>query len=94
MKFYSDELKWIYDHVDDLKRIVMYLDVSIEHFFMRGENERQYRELDKKAHDLAFTFLMLLMGENIPKSLWSVGDYSEMYGLIMGCNDLEVTNDG
>ena len=44
-------------------------------------------------HDLAFSFLMVAMGEHIPKSLWSVGDYSDLYTLIDNAEELDVTDD-
>ena len=54
-----------------------------------------YKRADEQVHDLAFSFLMVAMGESIPKTLWSADDYSVLYGLIMDADgDLEVTNDG
>lgn len=93
MKLKSKELQWIYDNIDRFKQAVVALD------FARAWNvptdDVIRNRADEQVHDLAFSFLMVAMGENIPKTLWSVDDYSMLYGNIMDAKengDIEVTD--
>lgn len=92
MKLNNESLQWIYDHLSDLKQAVVTLDFARAHRTPLEDITR--RRADEAVHDLAFSFLMVAMGEHIPKTLWSIDDYSILYGLIMDdSNGLEVTND-
>lgn len=90
MKLHDKRLQWIYDHTDMLQRAVVVVDFCKQH---RTYGDETYQRADSLMHDLAFSFLMVAMGEHIPKSLWSVGDYSDLYTLIDNTKELDVTDD-
>lgn len=90
MKLHDKRLQWIYDHTDMLQRAVVVVDFCKQH---KAYGEATYQSADSLMHDLAFSFLMVAMGEHIPKSLWSVGDYSDLYTLIDNAEELDVTDD-
>lgn len=90
MKLHDKRLQWIYDHTDMLQRAVVAVDFCKQN---RTLGEETFRKADSLMHDLAFSFLMVAMGEHIPKSLWSVGDYSDLYTLIDNAEELDVTDD-
>ena len=93
MKLNDKSLQWIYDSIDRLKEAVVALDFAKQ--WHCAKEDMVYKRADEQVHDLAFSFLMVAMGESIPKTLWSADDYSVLYGLIMDADgDLEVTNDG
>lgn len=86
MKLNNENLNWIYQHLNELERTLVALDYSREH---RREFQESYTYADEKLHDLIFSFLMVAMGESIPRTLWSVADYSVLYGLIDENRDLD-----
>lgn len=86
MKLNSENLNWIYQHLDELERMLVVLDYSLEH---RKAFQESFKHADEKVHNLLFSFLMVAMGESIPRTLWSVADYSVLYGLIDGNRDLD-----
>lgn len=90
MKLNDERYQWIYDNIDELKQAVVVADFCKQN---RTLGEETYRKADSLMHDLAFSFLMVAMGEHIPKSLWSVGDYSDLYTLIDNAEELDVTDD-
>jgi hypothetical protein len=73
-----------------LQRAVVVVDFCKQH---REGRDVSYEKAKSMMHDLAFSFLMIAMGEHIPKSLWSVGDYSDLYTLIDNAEELDVTDD-
>ena len=94
MKLHNEELQWIYDNTERLKQAVVVLDAAKQ--WKIPADDRMRKEADELVHDLAFSFLMVAMGEHIPKSLWNVNDYSLLYGMLMDGNDsseIEITND-
>lgn len=91
MKLYNKELQWIFDSVDRFKEAVVALDFAKE--CGAGCDDLTRKKADEQVHDLAFSFLMVAMGGNIPKTLWSVRDYSELYGVIDDA-DLDMSDDG
>ena len=86
MKLNDESLNWIYQHLNELERTLVALDYSLEH---RRTFQESYTYADKKLHDLIFSFLMVAMGESIPRTLWGVADYSVLYGLIDENRDLD-----
>lgn len=89
MKLHDKRLQWIYDNTDMLQRAVVACDFCKQY---RTYGDETYQKADSLMHDLAFSFLMVAMGEHIPKSLWSVGDYSDLYTLIDNAEELDVTD--
>lgn len=90
MKLNDERYQWIYDNVDRLKQAVVVAD-----FCKHSRTiDDTFRNADEILHDLSFSFLMVAMGEHIPKSLWSVGDYSVLYGLLDDAEELDIRDDG
>ena len=95
MKLNDKQYQWIYDNIDRLKQALVTADFCRE-WRLSGIDSKAYRLADEQIHDLAFSFLMVAMGEHIPKTLWSVNDYSILYGIIDDAkdeNDLRITDD-
>lgn len=86
MKLNSENLNWIYQHLDELERMLVVLDYWLEH---RKAFPESFKHADEKVHNLIFSFLMVAMGESIPRTLWSVADYSVLYELIDENRDLD-----
>lgn len=91
MKLNDNTLQWIYDNIDRFKEAVVALDFAKK--WKCNCDDTVYKRANKQVHDIALSFLMLSMGESIPKTLWSADDYSVLYGLIMN-GDTDITNDG
>lgn len=91
MKLHDKRLQWIYDHTDMLQRAVAVVDFCKQH---RTYSDETFQRADSLMHDLAFSFLMVAMGEHIPESLWSVSDYSVLYGILDDAEELDMRDDG
>ena len=93
MKLNDKRYQWLYDKCNEMKRVLVTLDYLRQHREICSGSE-VYTKTNDKAHHLAFSFLMVLMGEHIPKTLWTVNDYSELYGIIDDKrDDLELMDD-
>lgn len=93
MKLNDKSLQWIYDNCEALKKAIVALDYCKQSKIAYSEN-RTYQKAISDVKGLAFSFLMVAMGEHIPKTLWSVSDYSVLYGLLDDHKDeLEITQD-
>ena len=88
MKLNDERYQWIYDNVDKLKQAVVVCDFCKQ----RRTLDDAFWKADELLHDLAFSFLMVAMGEHIPKSLWSVSDYSVLYGLLDDAEELDLSD--
>lgn len=78
-------LKWIADNADKLKETATVCDFCRRY----GILDDTYKKADRMLHDLAFSFLMVAMGEHLPKTLWSVDDYSVLYGVLREAEEEE-----
>lgn len=85
-KLNDESLNWIYQHLDELEQKLIVCDFARAH---RRAYPQPCSFVEDRLHDLIFSFLMVMMGENIPKTLWSVTDYSVLYGLIDENRDLD-----
>lgn len=93
MKLHDKRYQWIYDKCNELKRVLVTLDYLKQHREVCAGSEA-YTKTSDKAHHIALSFLMVIMGEHIPKSLWTVNDYSVLYGIIDDKKDeLELMDD-
>ena len=86
----DERLKWIVNQLENIKRAAMVQDFCRD-YCMLGEKPAE------KANDLLCDFglsiLMVAMGEHIPKTLWSVDDYSELYTILdQHKDDLNLTD--
>lgn len=92
MKLNDKRYQWLYDKCNDMKRLIVTLDYLKERHI--GYSDETFRKVSDTSHHLALSFLLVIMGEHIPKSLWSVNDYSELYGIIDDKrDDLELMDD-
>ncbi len=80
-KLHDESLQWILDHIDDFKQAVAVLDFC-KHHRISGYEDKTFNRADDIVHSLAFSFLMVAMGENIPKEMWAVDDFSELYTVL------------
>ena len=94
MKLNDEGYQWIFDNIDRFKQALVTADFCKE-WRLRSADSKTFILADEQIHDLAFSFLMVAMGEHIPKTLWSAGDYSVLYGIISDAKDdgLQITDD-
>lgn len=81
MKLYDERYQWIYDNIEHFKRALVTVDFCKQHR-VSGYEDRAFNKADDILHSLAFSFLMVAMGEHIPKCMWTVDDFSELYGVL------------
>lgn len=85
--------QWLYDKCEELQRAITTVDYC-KSIRASGYDDKTFRKADSEVHDLAFSFLMIAMGEHIPNTLWSVNDYSVLYGILDDHRDeLEIRDD-
>lgn len=89
MKLNDDRYQWIYDNADRLKQAAVVADFCKQHRTL----DDTFRKADELLPDLSFSFLMVAIGEHIPKSLWSVCDYSVLYGVLTDAEEVKITDD-
>lgn len=95
MKLNDKQYQWIYDNIERFKQALVTADFCKE-WHLSHIDSKAFQLADEQIHDLAFSFLMVAMGEHIPKTLWSVGDYSELYGVLDDAKDkdeIRITDD-
>lgn len=88
MKLNDDKLQWIYDKADQLKQAAVVCDFCRQNKTM----DDTFQKANDMLHDLSFSFLMLSMGEHIPKTFWSVDDFSVLYGILTNTEELEISD--
>lgn len=80
MQLHKKEYQWIYDKCNEMQRALVTMDWCKQNGY--GYSNEVCRKAEERVHHLALSFLLVAMGENIPKALWTVSDYSELYGLL------------
>ena len=85
MKLRNESFQWIYDHIDDFKRALVTADYCRQ--LRCGYDDKAFKQADEAIHDYALSFLLMVMGEHPPKTVWSASDYSILYGTIMDNTD-------
>ena len=80
MKLNDERYQWIYDQCNEIKRAVVALDYAKK--WRASCSDEVRKRADDQVHHLALSILLLAMGEHIPKSLWTVSDYSVLYGIL------------
>lgn len=81
MKLYDERYQWIYDNIEHFKRALVTVDFCKQHR-VSGYEDRTFNKADDILHSLALSFLMVAMGEHIPKCMWTVDDFSKLYGVL------------
>lgn len=81
MKLYDERYQWIYDNIEHFKRALVTVDFCRQHR-VSGYEDKTFNKADDILHSLALSFLMVAMGEHIPKCMWTVDDFSELYGVL------------
>ena len=78
MKLNDERLQWILDNLDEFKRALVTVDFCKKHR-VSGYEDKAFNKADDIVHSLALSFLLAAMGEHIPKEMWTVDDFSELY---------------
>ena len=91
MKLHDEKLQWIYDNLEYFKRALVTLDFCKEQR-MLSHDDRAFHRADDIVHSLALSFLMVAMGEHIPKEMWTVDDFSVLYGILDNARDNDDVN--
>lgn len=81
MKLYDERLQWILDNLDEFKCAIVTVDFCKKHR-VSGYEDKTFRMADDIVHSLALSFLLVAMGEHIPKEMWTLDDFSELYTVL------------
>ena len=87
----DDKLKWIIDHLDEFEQYLQAKRVMIASGISSWD-DKTADLINEHLHNMAFTFLLLIMGEHIPHKLWCFDDYSELHEIIIGLPG-DISND-
>lgn len=79
MKLKDESLDWIYQQTNEFKKALITLDYLKVH---KRLDSTLLNNINDNILSMALSFLMIAMGENIPKEYWTVDDYSVLYGLL------------
>lgn len=79
MKLKNDNLDWIYQQTNEFKEALISLDYLMVHKRLDSTLINNIRD---NVMSMALSFLMIAMGDNVPKSLWQVDDFSVLYGIL------------
>ena len=79
MKLKNDNLDWIYQQTNEFKEALISLDYLMVHKRLDSTLINNIRD---NVMSMALSFLMIAMGDNVPKSLWQVDDFSALYGVL------------
>ena len=79
MKLKDEQLNWIYQNIDEFKKAVITLDYLQIH---KRLDSTLRNNINDNILSMALSFLMVAMGDNIPKDYWQVDDYSVLYGVL------------
>jgi hypothetical protein len=81
MKLNDERLQWILDNLEEFKRAIVTVDFCKKHR-VSGYEDKTFGMADDIVHSLALSFLLVAMGEHIPKEMWTVDDFSELYTVL------------
>lgn len=80
--------QWLLDQINDLIQLIYTYD------FMKNNRQRYDNNQMANVHDqlcnTLFSMLWVTMGENIPKDLYKINDYSVLYGVIADDDEIEI----
>lgn len=89
MKLKDEQLNWIYQNIDEFKKAVITLDYLQVH---KRLDSTLRTNINDNILSMALSFLMVAMGDYIPKTYWQVDDYSVLYGVLDTHKDDEGMN--
>lgn len=81
----NEKYRWIIEHLEEFKQAIEVMDFCKKHRIPLDDRVRD--EASEISKSLALSFLFLLMGDNIPKEVYTVDDYSELYSVLMDNRD-------
>ena len=80
--------QWLLEQINDLIELIYTYD-----FMQKNRNTISNNNLANIHEELCntlFSMLWVAMGENIPKRLYKVNDYSVLYGIIVDDDEIEI----
>lgn len=89
MKLKDERLDWMYQQTNEFKKNLVALDYLRVH---KRLDSTLLRNIEDNLMSMALSFLMVGMGCNIPKILWTVDDFSVLYGVLDKHKDDEDMN--
>lgn len=91
MKLNRIENQWINENLDELKYMIEIYDFAMKRRDIMSHD--QLIKIHDVICDMLFSMLWIIMGNPIPKKLYSANDYSVLYEVISGSDELEITNE-
>lgn len=79
MHLKNESLDWMYQQTNEFKKALVSLDYLKVH---KRLDSTLINNINDNILSMALSFLMIAMGENIPKDYWQVDDYSVLYGVL------------
>ena len=90
MKLNNKNMRFILETAEEIEKAAITIDYLQKR---RASSDVLYRE-GEHIENLAFSILMVAMGEHVPKSLWTVKDYANLYTILDDAkDDLEIHDD-
>ena len=81
----EDRLNWILSHLDEFRDCIITRKVMASIGYNILDHEYA-RFINDHVHNLAFSFLLVLMGEHIPHDLWNI-EYCDLYNFCIENDD-------
>lgn len=80
--------QWLLDQINDLIQLIYTYD-----FMQKNHstiNNNNLANIHEELCNTLFSMLWVAIGENIPKRLYKVNDYSVLYGIIVDDDEIEI----
>ena len=81
--------QWLLDQINDLIQLIYTYDFMQKNRSTPNDINNLAKIHDELCNTL-FSMLWVSMGENIPKRLYKVNDYSVLYGIIADNDEIEI----
>lgn len=79
MKLNDESLNWMYQQTNEFKKALATLDYLRVH---KRLDRTLLENISDNILSMALSFLMVSMGDHVPKELYTVDDFSVLYGVI------------
>lgn len=90
MKLNNRNMQFIFEVAEEIQKAA----ISVDYLQKRRVSSDELYRIGNHIEDLAFSVLMVAMGEHVPKSLWTVKDYADLYTILDDAkDDLEIHDD-